>query len=114
MSLHTSGEPDAPVGLPEGAIKVVGDGPHHYLATSQSCFNTSEDIEDLIARMKTEGEDFVVWFVPMDLHSDYKLMHRAPQVLGAHTLSKWTVAEKENDDVLLRALEEPKWSNAPY
>lgn len=96
--------------VPEGAFKVVGDEPHHYFASSKDCFSTGLDMEDLITRMKLEGKDFILWLVPMPLHSDYKLELYAPQVLGARSLSEWIVdynAEGATD------ISKRVWSNVP-
>jgi hypothetical protein len=78
---------------------------HHYFAASLDCFTTSVDLEDIVARMKVEACDFTVWWVPLPLFSNYEVVDYAPQVEGAHTLSRWTYVWTE--------LETKDWSNAP-
>jgi hypothetical protein len=79
---------------------------HHYFAASQECFSTDLDLENIIDKMKLEGCNFVVWYVPLPLRTDYAIVLYKPQVEGAHPLSSWTYTYSE--------LETRVWSNAPY
>jgi len=106
--------PPMPANAPEGTIRVEGDDPHHYFATSDIGFHTDDDLERIIADMKKDRKNFIVWFVPKSKFSDYKIISRAPQVLGAHTLSRWVLAEPVSDDPLVAALEPDVWTNEPY
>ena len=67
----------------------------HYFASSMAAWQTSNDLEDLIKRMKLDGFAFNIWHVPVAKGADYQINGYAPQVKDAVQIAFYEPAAEE-------------------
>jgi hypothetical protein len=64
---------------------------HHFYASSMAQWETSEDVGELVAKMKKSPYSFFVMMVPLPLAADYQIESYAPVVEGCVWLALYEV-----------------------
>ena len=62
---------------------------HHFYASSCARWETSEDLGDLVAKMKREPYPFFVMLVPLPLKAPYQISNYSPVVEGCIWLAHY-------------------------
>lgn len=63
----------------------------HFYSSSLAQWKVDEDPAALVAHMKRDNYPFTLWFVPVPITADYKIMEYMPQVDGAMYLGTYKV-----------------------
>jgi hypothetical protein len=68
--------------------------PHHFYASSFCTWKTSPDIREVIKYMESEGNNYNLWYVPVDDNANYQIKYYAPQVQGAFLIGSFEPSKK--------------------
>jgi len=67
----------------------------HFFASSIATWYVSENIDEVIEYMKSEENNFHVYFVPVSIKENYDISFYAPKVPGTINLAYWEVQRPE-------------------
>lgn len=65
--------------------------PQHFFAASMAEWRVHEDPVVLINAFKREGYSFTLWYVPVDIRTNYEIEYFSPIVEGAKMLGTYII-----------------------
>jgi len=68
---------------------------HHFYASSMAQWETSEDVGELVAKMKKSPYPFVLLMVPLPMAADYQIEMYWPAVEGVVWLANYSIEVKD-------------------